>query len=72
MARNKFSLPELLDYLVSYIHAHGSPTGMKQAAAAHFDCDRRTITRALDELRRQKRLGRDAYRKWRNSTDAAD
>ncbi len=72
MSAKKFSVNELLDYFLSHIRQNGSTVGMKAKAAKHFGVDCRTISRALDELRRQKRLGRDVFRRWRDSCDSAD
>lgn len=70
MGTKKLIDTALLDYLLAHISQNSSTVGMKSAAAKHFGVDRCTITRALSELRRQKRLGRDVFRKWRDSRDS--
>lgn len=72
MSRKKFSTTELLDYFLAHIRHNGSPTGMKAKAAQHFGVDRCTISRALSDLRRERRLGRDVFRRWRDSCDSID
>ena len=61
------NITDLLDFFLAHIRQNGSTVGMKSAAAKHFGVDRRTISNALAELRRDKRLGRDVYRKWSDS-----
>ncbi|MCH8851129.1 MAG: hypothetical protein IID41_00590 [Planctomycetes bacterium] len=70
MPSHKVSTVPLLDYFISYIRATGTAVGMKAAAADHFEVDRSTISNALTHLRREKRLGRDVFRKWRDSRDS--
>ncbi len=67
MAPKKFSTTELLDYFLSHIRQTGSTTGMKTKAATHFGVTKQTISNALAYLRREKSLGRDVFRRWRDS-----
>ena len=67
MASNKFTTTELLDFFCEFIKQSNGTVGMKGSAAEHFGCDKKTVTRALSDLRREKRLGRDVFRKWRDS-----
>ncbi|MCH8854238.1 MAG: hypothetical protein IID41_16540 [Planctomycetes bacterium] len=67
MQYQKFSIENLLDFCCEFINQSHKAHGMVDAASQYFDCDRKTISRALNDLRRQKRLGRDVFRQWRDS-----
>ena len=69
MAHRKFTTEDLLDFFCEYIKQSNGTVGMKAKAAQFFGVDRKTITLRLNDMRQQRRLGRDVFRRWRDSCD---